>query len=106
MNHLEFRQLRLRLGWSLAEMARRMGCHQSIILKWESNHLTPDPEVVRHYESLLALVDEQAERTRQMPIAESLLKDEHLSQCSEDDVVQWETLNLDEASSSNEDDSQ
>lgn len=90
MNHHEFREIRLRLGWSLSEMARRMGCHQTLILKWESNHEIPDQEVVRQYMSLQSFVDEQAERTRQMPLAESLLKDEQLSQCSQEEVIAWE----------------
>lgn len=92
MNHLELRELRLRLGWSLAEMSRRMGCHQSLVLKWESNHQNPDPEIIRQYLSLRSFVDEQAERTRQMPLAESLLKDEQLSQCSQEEVIEWEKL--------------
>lgn len=99
MNHLEFREVRLRLGWSLAEMARRMGCHQSLILKWESNHKTPDQETIRQYMSLRSHVDEQAERMRQMPLAESFLKGEHRSQCSQEELIEWERITIEEVDS-------
>ncbi len=73
-------------------MARRMGCDQSLVLKWESNYQEPDPGVIRQYISLRSFVEEHAERTRQMPLAESLLKDEQLSQCSQEEVIAWESL--------------
>lgn len=87
----QFKQIRLRLGWSLSEMARRMGCKMKLVARWESLEELADPDVIRQYDSLLNLVDVQSEFVRQTPIAESYLKDGQLQQVSVEEVLEWET---------------
>jgi transcriptional regulator with XRE-family HTH domain len=90
LNHLELKEIRLRLGWSLAEMARRVGTERQMVQEWESNLSRPDPEMLRHYQAMQSHVNENSERVRQMPLAETALRDEHLQQISEDEVLRWE----------------
>lgn len=91
LNHLELKEIRLRLGWSVAEMARRVGVDRQIVAEWESNLTIPDAEMINHYLAMLSHVEEFSERVRQMPLAESLLRDEHLDQVSESELLAWES---------------
>lgn len=37
----KIKELRLRLGWSQAEFARRLGCRQQTVSEWETNIYQP-----------------------------------------------------------------
>ncbi|MCB0407963.1 MAG: helix-turn-helix transcriptional regulator [Bdellovibrionales bacterium] len=90
LTHRDFKKIRLRLGWTIAEMARRMGCHQELVIQWESNQQTPDVEMIQQYETIQFYLEEQSEFVRHQPVAESMLKGEHLQQVSLEDVLAWE----------------
>ena len=70
LNSSEIRRLRQRLGWSLAEMARRMGCSCDLINAWEAGTLKPEPEACGQLQSLNHHVESHAARLHQEPTAE------------------------------------
>lgn len=86
----ELRQLRLRLGWSLSEMARRLGCHQQQMIDMESGRVELDPEVINQCHYLNSFLEEQCQAVQKRPLAEILLKERRLEQISEALVLEWE----------------
>ena len=90
LHQKNFKVIRQRLGWSLAEMARRMGCSTELVVKWESLKTRADSAVVRQYEALLNQIEIQCEFVRQSPLAETYLKDGQLQQASSEEVTEWE----------------
>ncbi len=38
------KDLRLRLGWSVAEFSRRLGCVADLVIDWEKGLITPSPD--------------------------------------------------------------
>lgn len=85
----EIRELRLRLGWSAAEMARRLGCSVHLVLTWEAGQNRPDVEVHRQFAFLQSWVEENSARITQSPLAEVVLSREHLAQVTNTVVAQF-----------------
>ncbi len=83
----EIKQLRYRLGWSQAELARFMKLELAKISAWELGASPPDEQ----YRSMLAKIYNQAEsnaeRIQRRPIAEVIMKDRKLSQIHDFDVI-------------------
>lgn len=86
-NPEDIRQLRQRLGWSAAEMARRMGCSVELIAAWESGHQSPEPEVLNQMEYLDSHIRSYSEKISQTPMAEKIMQDDHLSQLTHRDLL-------------------
>lgn len=63
--------LRLRLGWSCSDLARRLECSSLEVLKWEYQELNPEEK----YFSKLEFIEKQAEEVSHemliCPLAES-----------------------------------
>jgi transcriptional regulator with XRE-family HTH domain len=82
----EVRQLRYRLGYSQAEMARHLQMEFSAFSKFEAG-TTPVPNELK---SILIRIMQQAEsmadRTQRGPIAEVIMKDRGLSQIHAIDI--------------------
>lgn len=74
-HHTELRSLRQRLGWSQAEMSRRLGCSPETLISWENGSATPDIEAIYHMTHLWNHVEANAEKIVHIPIAETLMKD-------------------------------
>lgn len=83
----DIRTLRQRLGWSMAEMARQMGCTTVLIAQWESGSSLPEPEAMNHLKYLRDNVDSSAERTRGYPVAETRIESGRLSQLTHRDLL-------------------
>ncbi|MES2962883.1 MAG: helix-turn-helix domain-containing protein [Bdellovibrionota bacterium] len=82
----EIRQLRYRLGWSQAEMARCLKLEPTMVSSIEAGRAV----LPLHYRSYLLQIMNQAEsnaeRTQRVPIAEVMMKDLGLSQIHDFDV--------------------
>lgn len=83
----EIRQLRQRLGWSLAEMARQMGCSTALITNWESGASVPEAESLNQLRFLQGHVDTVSEQVRRGPEAEFYMESERLSQLTHRDLL-------------------
>lgn len=83
----DIRKLRQRLGWSVAEMARRMGCSVEIVTSWEAGHQSPEPEVLNQMEYLESFSASYAERISNTPVAEKVMHDDRLSQLTHRDLL-------------------
>lgn len=83
----DIKQLRQRLGWSLAEMARRMGCSVETVAAWEAGHQSPDGEVISQLEYLESHLRSYSERILQTPLAEKVMHDDRLSQLTHRDLI-------------------
>jgi transcriptional regulator with XRE-family HTH domain len=87
LNPDDIKQLRQRLGWSVAEMARRMGCSVDVVTAWEEGHQSPDSEIVNQMEYLDSYSRSSAERISQTPMAEKMMHDDRLSQLTHRDLL-------------------
>lgn len=79
--------LRLRLGWSRSDLARRMDCNLETVNAWELSQMKPSPDQV----PMLEFIEKQAEyislEVHVCPIAETQLEKSHLSQLPIDDLI-------------------
>lgn len=79
--------LRLRLGWSCSDLARRLNCSSIEVLKWERKELAPEEK----YFSLLEFMEIQAEEVSNeiqiCPIAESILESSSQDQILLDELI-------------------
>ncbi|MGE0762544.1 MAG: multiprotein-bridging factor 1 family protein [Bdellovibrionales bacterium] len=83
----EIRCLRLQLGWSAADLGRRLGCTTQIVMQWECGDIKPDPEMQNHFHYLSNFVEQNALRLARTPHAEALMNQEQLSQVTHDVVA-------------------
>ena len=79
--------LRLRLGWSCSDLARRLECSSLEVLKWEHKELSP----AEKYFSLLEFIEKQADEISNevsiCPIAESKLESSSQGQILLDELI-------------------
>lgn len=87
LSHQEIRILRQRLGWSQAEMARRMGCPTSLIQAWEEGSSSPDKEALHQLQFLSAHVELRSEIISRIPIAEREMEIRKMSQLTHSDLL-------------------
>lgn len=83
----DIRQLRQRLGWSLAEMARQMGCTTAIVQSWENSEQQPDHETLNQLRHLRNHVEAHAEHIAQTPRVETELEMRRLAQITHRDLL-------------------
>lgn len=83
----DIRHLRQRLGWSMAEMARQMGCTTDLIGRWEAGQIAPESEAVNQLKYLQGYVEQNSERVRQSPEAEDRMETRGLSQLTHRDLL-------------------
>ncbi len=79
-------ELRLRLGWCTANLARHLGCHQDQILKWESGQESPDPSYFSLFRYLFDSAEINAEKVQQRPLADNVLREHNLGQINEEEM--------------------
>jgi len=82
----EIRQLRYRLGWSQAEMARCLKLELATVSSIESGKATLPVEIRSSLLQIMNQAESNAERTQRVPIAEVLMKDLGLSQIHDFEV--------------------
>lgn len=83
----EIRQLRYRMGWSQAEMARSLKLELATVTAWETGR----SEVGEEHRSALIMIMNQAEsnaeKVQRRPISEVIMKDRKLSQIHDFEVM-------------------
>lgn len=89
----DIKALRLRLGWSLAEMARQMGASVDIVMSWESGRVIPDSEVVNQMRYLQTYVESYNDKIAERPMAEREMEDRMLSQMTHREFSSTKTTN-------------
>lgn len=82
----EIRQLRYRLGWSQAEMARCLKLTLATVSSVEAGRATLPVEVRSNLLQIMNQAESNAERVQRVPIAEVLMKDLGLSQIHDFEV--------------------
>ena len=79
--------LRLRLGWSRSDLARRLDCNLETVNAWELSQMKPNPGQL----PMLEFIEKQAEyislEVHVCPIAESQLEKSHRSQIPLDELI-------------------
>ena len=83
----ELRQLRYRLGWSRAELARGLGCEVDQISAWEASESSPDSTHRNRLQLYLHQAEMVAENVQRRPVAEVIMNDRGLAQIHENDVI-------------------
>lgn len=76
----DIRNLRLRLGWTAAELGRRMGCTVRLVMDWESGATNPSGDVLNQLRYLHAHTEQIAMHVAQGPLAEVRMTEEKLAQ--------------------------
>jgi transcriptional regulator with XRE-family HTH domain len=82
----KIRQLRQRLGWSLAEMGRRLGCGCAQIKEWEAGLSQPEPETLNQLRYLQDHVESCNDRVAQKPRVEKEMEDRRMVQLTYRDL--------------------
>jgi transcriptional regulator with XRE-family HTH domain len=82
----EIKKLRQRLGWSVAEMARRLGCDSELIHAWECGSSRPDNDALNQMHSLQQYADANSHQTAQKPQLEKETETRQLSQMNRHDL--------------------
>ncbi len=83
----EIKTLRQRLGWSLAEMARRMGCNTQVIENWESSLIVPDADAINQLCYLLNYVESNADQIVRKPQIEREMEERRMAQLTHRDLL-------------------
>jgi transcriptional regulator with XRE-family HTH domain len=83
----ELRKLRRRLGYTQAEMARRVNTSLETVSAWESGSLALADEFRNALLRIYQQAENAADQVARRPIAEILMKDRGLSQIHDADVV-------------------
>jgi transcriptional regulator with XRE-family HTH domain len=83
----EIRQLRHRLGYCQAEMARCLKLDLSIFSGWEAGSSSPEDIHRNALIMMMQQAESNAERIQRRPIAEIMMKAQNLSQIHELDVI-------------------
>jgi transcriptional regulator with XRE-family HTH domain len=83
----DIRTLRQRLGWSLAEMARQMGCTTELIVQWEAGASRPDAEALNQLHYLQGHVEQNSRHLAEEPACETRLESRRLTQVTHRDLL-------------------
>ena len=88
----EVRQLRHRLGWSLAEMARCLSTDLETVGRWELGHSPPSSEHRNQLVNIMSQAESNSERIQRRPIAEVAMRERGLCQIHNFDLPESEIL--------------
>ncbi len=81
------RQLRHRLAWSQAEMARHLGCKLEDLALWESQTVTKlDFIEDNRLDSLARHLEVQSDQVAKTPVAEAIMHRQNLTQIHKDQI--------------------
>ncbi len=84
---VEIRGLRCRLGWSQAELARHLQTELFTVMNWETGRLVPLGDHLSRLARISQTAEVNADRMQRRPIAESLMREQGLSQIHDLDVL-------------------
>jgi len=80
------KKLRLRLGWSLSELARRLGCPKDILSSYEQGGIELDLEYIQKVDLLSHELERSAEQMSKRPLADIVLAEKGLNQVTSNDL--------------------
>ena len=83
----ELKNLRYRLGWSQAELARSLKLEVAKVSAWELGHAPPDDQSRNALASIFQHAENNCEKLQRRPIAEVIMRDRGLSQIHDFDVL-------------------
>jgi transcriptional regulator with XRE-family HTH domain len=83
----DIRKLRQRLGWSQAEMARRMGCNSKLIQQWETEAVQPSPEDCNQLCFLNNHVEAASDQMAERPLVEKEIQSRGVGQLTHRDLL-------------------
>ena len=66
------KSLRMRLGWSQADLARRLNCSSADVDLWETGEILPNPRVANELILIAKHADACSDEIHTSPLAESL----------------------------------
>lgn len=79
-NKDKIRELRLRMGWSQSDMARRLQCETKDIECLEEGHQEPCKVTLSELNSILMVAEECSVEIHEQPMAEQVLDNSSLGQ--------------------------
>ena len=68
------------LGWSLTELARRLGTSSELVSIWEAGKSIPDPEAVAQLEFLRSGIEKNHKVLKMSPYVDEQIKKENIEQ--------------------------
>jgi ribosome-binding protein aMBF1 (putative translation factor) len=80
-NSDKIKSLRLRLGWSSSDLARRLNCESAIIYAYEAGKENPSGAVEAELNLLLKQADSAADEVSNQALAEAFLEETEQIQC-------------------------
>ncbi len=83
------RLLRQRMGWTVSELARWLGCSSVQVSNWEKGLEVPGTEVSHQMLRLEGLLERHIEGLRKQPMADQLLQDREWDQVTREFVDEW-----------------
>lgn len=83
----KIKTIRQRLGWSVAEMARRMGCGTELIQKWETESQSPDPDALNQLRYLQNHLESYSDKIAQKPQVEKEMEERRMAQLTHRDLL-------------------
>ena len=86
-SHSDIRSLRQRLGWSLAEMARQMGCGVELIVRWEDGTDLPDSEALNQMRYLRNYIEAASQHILEEPMVEKEIESRRVAQLTHRDLL-------------------
>ena len=84
----QLRQLRYRMGWSRAEMARALGCDFTQVTAWESGAAMPDAVYRSRLILFMTQADSNSERIQRRAVAEYVMENRGLDQLHNSEVIE------------------
>lgn len=87
LKQLNVRNLRRRLGWSQSDLARRLGTEPAFIESLELGQSAADKQILSQLELLQKQADQANEETLVHALADQVLEDNELEQCTNNDVT-------------------
>lgn len=82
----KIQQLRLGLGWSAADFARRLGVSSDSVINWECGVTAPTPDDLRQIERLAFYLDSYSSVLERASSSEALLATHNYEQVHRSDL--------------------
>ncbi len=82
----QIKRLRLRMGWTICDLARRMAVTRACVVSWERDLTEPDEESCRQLHRIQGLLEQQMEKLRTQPLADRILTENNWDQVAHEEV--------------------
>src|SRR5258708_4521608 len=82
----DIKQLRWRLGWSQAELARKLGCRQQTVSEWETGIYEPQNAYSKLLQMLTGHVENYSDQLAAGSMAEVVMKQVGYTQINSEEI--------------------